>query len=231
MFLTPPIARSAALDIVLSGGVTGNGILLTLLLMSVAACALAVDLWLALRRIAAATDELRRQLPPLVAAGQWPAAVEACRRRPSPLAAVGSAGFAEAPDGWDAVEKAMEAELAEQSARLLRRIDYLSVVGNLAPMLGLLGTVFGMIFAFREVADSQGAARAADLASGIYQALVTTVGGLLVAIPSFAAYAVFRHRIDRTTSELAAAATELLRAMKRGTKPQGAAVAAQGGVR
>ena len=63
-------------------------------------------------------------------------------------------------------------------------------------MVGLLGTVFGMIFAFQEVASTQGSARAADLATGIYQALVTTVGGLLVAIPALAAFAFFRNRID-----------------------------------
>ena len=58
-----------------------------------------------------------------------------------------------------------------------------------------------MIFAFQEVASTQGSARAADLATGIYQALVTTVGGLLVAIPALAAFAVFRNRVDQLVAE------------------------------
>ncbi len=66
----------------------------------------------------------------------------------------------------------------------MRRIEYLSVIGNIAPMVGLLGTVTGMIFAFQQVATTRGAAGAGDLAEGIYQALVTTVGGLVVAIPA-----------------------------------------------
>ncbi|MCA9238589.1 MAG: MotA/TolQ/ExbB proton channel family protein, partial [Planctomycetales bacterium] len=79
----------------------------------------------------------------------------------------------------------------------------------------LLGTVVGMIFAFQEVAETQGAARAAELAGGIYQALVTTVGGLLVAIPSLAVFAVFRNRIDGLVTETAFAAQRALRPLKR----------------
>jgi biopolymer transport protein ExbB len=105
--------------------------------------------------------------------------------------------------------------LAEQSARLLRKIDYLSVIGNIAPMIGLLGTVIGMIFAFQEVANTQGAARAAELASGIYQALVSTVGGLIVAIPSLAAFAVFRNRVDQVIAETAEQAQEAIGPLKR----------------
>ena len=79
--------------------------------------------------------------------------------------------------GWREVEKAVEDSLAQQSARLMRRIEYLSVIGNIAPMVGLLGTVTGMIFAFQQVATTRGAAGAGDLAEGIYQALVN--GGAL----------------------------------------------------
>jgi biopolymer transport protein ExbB len=89
------------------------------------------------------------------------------------------------------------------------------VIGNIAPMIGLLGTVFGMIFAFQEVADTQGAARAAELASGIYQALVTTVGGLIVAIPSLAAFAVFRNRVDQFIAETGKQAQTAIEPVKR----------------
>ena len=67
-------------------------------------------------------------------------------------------GIAEIEFGWNAVEKAVEDALAEQSARLYRKIEYLSVIGNIAPMVGLLGTVVGMIMAFQEVAASQATA-------------------------------------------------------------------------
>ena len=125
------------------------------------------------------------------------------------------AGLAEVDGGWPAVEKAMEDATAEQSARLFRKIEYLSVIGNIAPMLGLLGTVIGMILAFREVADTQGAARAADLAEGIYLALVTTVEGLIVAIPALAAFAVFRNRVDQLVAEATDVAQHAVAPVKR----------------
>ena len=90
-------------------------------------------------------------------------------------------------------------------------------------MVGLLGTVIGMIFAFQEVADTQGAARAAELASGIYQALVTTVGGLLVAIPSLGAFAVFRNRVDELIAETAYTAQHAMLPIKRAQQPRPAA--------
>jgi biopolymer transport protein ExbB len=82
-------------------------------------------------------------------------------------------------------------------------------------MIGLLGTVTGMVFAFQQVADTQGAARAGELAEGIYTALFTTVGGLLVAIPSLAAFAVFRNRVDQLVAEVAYAAHHAMAPLKR----------------
>jgi biopolymer transport protein ExbB len=124
-------------------------------------------------------------------------------------------GLSELDFGWPAMEKAMEDSVAEQAARLYRKIEYLSVIGNLAPMCGLLGTVTGMIFAFQQVAISQGAAGAADLAEGIYSALVTTVGGLVVAIPSLAAFAIFRNRIDQLIAEIAFVAQHVFTPVRR----------------
>ena len=89
------------------------------------------------------------------------------------------------------------------------------MIGNLAPMLGLLGTVVGMILAFKTVAETQGAARAADLAQAIYLALVTTVEGLIVAIPSLAAYAYFRNRVDELMAEVAVTLQQLLAPLRR----------------
>ncbi len=103
----------------------------------------------------------------LLAQGKLKEADQACRERPCPLSFVIVSGIAEVEYGWPAVEKALEDSSAEQAARLYRKLEYLSVIGNLAPMIGLLGTVSGMILAFREVAVSSGSAGAADLASGI----------------------------------------------------------------
>jgi biopolymer transport protein ExbB len=204
-----------AWSIILSGGFTGIAILMLLVLISVIAVALVVEHLLTIRRSILMPEGLAKQVGTRLANNQMTEADKLCRQTPSALAVVVRAGLAETPGGWPAVEKGMEEALAEQSARLLRKIDYLSVIGNIAPMIGLLGTVCGMIFAFQEVANTQGAARAAELASGIYQALVTTVGGLIVAIPSLAAFAVFRNRIDGLIAETGGQAQQAIAPIKR----------------
>ncbi len=142
-------------------------------------------------------------------------AQQACNAQPSFLSFVLMHGMAELEFGWSAVEKALEDALAEQSARLFRKIEYLSVIGNIAPMVGLLGTVIGMIIAFQNVASTQGTASAPQLAEGIYQALVTTVGGLIVAIPSIGAFAIFRNRIDQFVAEAAYLAQHVFGPLRR----------------
>lgn len=198
-------------DILSAGGVVG----MLILLLSLAAVALVVEHVMTLREPVLMPPGLADDVFQLLSAGKPSLAVERCRQQPSFLAFVLDAGLSEAEGGWPATEKALEDAMADQSARLFRKIEYLSVIGNIAPMLGLLGTVVGMIFAFREVADTQGAARAADLAEGIYLALVTTVLGLIVAIPALGAFAIFRNRVDQLVAETAYVAQHVFRPLKR----------------
>ncbi|HIN52760.1 MAG TPA: MotA/TolQ/ExbB proton channel family protein, partial [Planctomycetes bacterium] len=170
-------APDGLLDIVFSGGLTGMAILILLLGLSLTAVYLVVDHILTLRASEIMPVELGVQLRELLSSGKYREADALCRETPCFLSFVISHGLGELEGGWSAVEKAMEDAMAEQSARLFRKIEYLSVIGNIAPMVGLLGTVTGMIFAFQQVAATQGGAGAGDLAEGIYQALVTTVGG------------------------------------------------------
>ncbi len=206
-----PAPRSSLLDLLKAGGPIGH----TILLLSVVAVALVVDYSVSIRAQTlmprGLADRVRQQLQ----AGQVAEALRECQAQPNALASVLQAGLSELDGGWTMVEKAMEDAVAEQSARFSRRIDYLTVIGNIAPMLGLLGTVTGMIEAFQTVAETQGVARAADLAKGIYEALVTTVEGLVVAIPSLGLYAFFRNRVDQLISEVAYAAQHALLPLRR----------------
>lgn len=190
-------------DIVFSGGWVGVLIVLTLLMLSLLAAYLIIEQIMTLRKREIMPTGLADEVRQLLAQGRLPEADGACRQRPSPLAFVLISGLSEIDFGWQAMEKAMEDAVAEQAAKLYRKIEYLSVIGNLAPMCGLLGTVTGMIMAFQQVAVTQGTAGAAQLAEGIYSALVTTVAGLVVAIPSLGAFAVFRNRVDQLIAETA----------------------------
>ncbi len=96
------------------------------------------------------------------------------------------------------------------AAELNRRISYLADIGSIAPMLGLLGTVLGMIRSFSVVANDVAATRPMLLADGVAEALVTTAAGLVIGIPALAAYAFFRGRVQGLISDLETATTQLL---------------------
>jgi biopolymer transport protein ExbB len=209
-----PRAPETLLEIVFSGGWVGITIMVLIILCSVAALALAAEQLLALRTSVLMPPGLRERVQQQLVAGNLKGAFQACEAQPSFLSFVLRASLSEAESGWSAVEKALEDSTAEQTARLMRRVEYLAVIGSIAPMLGLLGTVVGLTFAFHEVASTQGVARAADLADGIYHALVSTVGGLIVAIPSMAMYAALRNRIDQLAAETAYAALHVLGPVK-----------------
>lgn len=206
---------SGLIDIVFSGGVIGLLIMLLLFALSITAAYLVFDQIMALRRTEVLPAGLAEAVRQALLTGQIQQADAACRRSPSVLGFVLHNGLTELELGWPQVEKAIEDALAEQSSRLMRRIEYLSVIGNIAPMVGLLGTVTGMIIAFQQVALSEGAAGAGELAEGIYQALVTTVGGLVIAIPSLGAFAIFRNRVDGLIAEAAYESQHALGPIKR----------------
>lgn len=203
------------ISIVFSGGPIGIAIMLILIATSMASMYLVIEQALNLRRKIVLPEKLGDRVRTNLLAGRVAEAQQACRDTPSVLSAVLARGLEELDGGYEAVEEAVEDALAEQSARLFRRVEYLSVLANLAPMLGLLGTVVGMVLCFREVASTQGNAGAAQLADGIYQALVTTVAGLMIAIPSLAAFALFRNRVDQIIAEAASIALHVYTPLKR----------------
>ncbi|TWT74940.1 MotA/TolQ/ExbB proton channel family protein [Allorhodopirellula solitaria] len=209
----------SAWEIITSGGVPGLVILLVLVLLSLVAVYLVIDQVISLRRRDFIPEGLASEVAAALRESRWSDAESALQRRPSVLAGVVSIALANREFGWSEMEKSVENALVEQSAQLHRRIDYLSMIANLSPMVGLLGTVSGMIFAFRQVAASRGAAGAGDLAEGIYQALVTTVGGLIVAIPALAAAGILRARVDELLSEVTRNAEAALLPLRRRTSP------------
>lgn len=202
-------------EIIFSGGIVGATFILILLVLSMMAAYLIFDHLMTIQRKELMPEGLSDQVRQALMAGDAGAARDACNARPSFLSFVLMHGISELEFGWSSVEKSLEDALAEQSARLFRKVEYLSVIGNIAPMVGLLGTVTGMIFAFQSVAATQGTASAPQLATGIYQALVTTVGGLIVAIPAIGAFAIFRNRIDQFVAEAAYLAQHVFTPLRR----------------
>ncbi len=115
---------------------------------------------------------------------------------------------------YGAMLAAMENSVSEQSAILMRRIEMLNLIGNTGPLIGLLGTVLGMIISFYELGASSGAAKPSDLAVGISTALWHTFGGLAVAIPAMMIFGFYRNKADRICTRAALLSEELLESLR-----------------
>jgi biopolymer transport protein ExbB len=128
---------------------------------------------------------------------------------------------------FSSMKEAMETAIGEQTAEQFRKIEYLNILGNLGPLLGLLGTVLGMIDAFSEMNRAGGSANPSDLAGGISKALAHTFLGLMLAVPCLAAFGVLRTIVDRLTIQASLIAEELLLMIKPAeAKPAAAGAAA-----
>jgi biopolymer transport protein ExbB len=125
-----------------------------------------------------------------------------------PIAAVLHSGLLRAKKGPEAVEKAIETAASIQTAGLERGLIWLATVANIAPLLGFLGTVSGMIHAFEAIAAAEEVS-AKLVATGIYEALITTAAGLIVAIPVQTAHNYFVSRIDKFVIDMEESGAEL----------------------
>ena len=207
-----PVALNYTIvDLIRFGGWVGY----VIIFLSVVAVALVVEYALSIRlKILAPPAEIER-LRDLVARGAWDEIVASLDSPDcSLLAAVVARGIKENGRGYDAVVKAMEDAADERTGALLRKIEHLNMIGNIAPMLGLLGTVLGMVTSFNQISVSVGGVDPRLLAKGIFQALMTTVMGLVVAIPALYAFAVFRNRVDATVAAVSETAEELVEPLK-----------------
>ena len=130
-------------------------------------------------------------------------ALEYCKQSGSPIARVLAAGIKRLGEPVELLEKHIQEAGERVVLRLRRYLRLLALIASITPLMGLLGTIFGMIMAFQTVATSAGALGKAELlAKGIYQAMISTAGGLMVAIPVLIAYHWISAKIDQRVSEI-----------------------------
>lgn len=142
-------------------------------------------------------------------------AMEYCKEEPGVMSNILMAGFSNVEEGFDVIQDVINAVADLESEKLLQKVTYLSVVSNLAPMLGLLGTVQGMIYAFAVLGtQAAGAAQQAMLAMNISQALYTTAAGLLVAVPAVAFFYFFRNRANNIILTMVITTIDLIKALR-----------------
>lgn len=172
----------------------------------------AVDCAITVRPVRIMPEDLTTAVTEAMSEGDVLKALEACENEPGPLANVLMAGFSHVEEGFDVIEEAIGTAADLETENLMQKITWLSVVGNLSPMLGLLGTVQGMIAAFANLAG--GAPDVGQLAVNISQALFTTAGGLTIAVPCVAFYYVFRNSANKIVLRMEAMTMELIKDLR-----------------
>ncbi len=209
-------AQDAAADTSMSLGQVveyGGMLIYVLAAMSVVGLALVIYFFMSLRKTHILPSTLLRELTDQLKEGRLKSAESVCNGSGTPIAAICGAALSyvnrtEKPNPA-LLREIIEGEGGRQAAQIQTQTQYLLDIAVIAPMIGLLGTVMGMLKAFNTVALDLAKAKPMLLAGGVSQALVTTVAGLIVAIPAMIAYAYFRGRASKLIADLETTSTEM----------------------
>lgn len=204
-------------SLIKAGGIT----MIPLGILSFAMITFIVQNFISLREKTLLHKEMLPELLEMMLAKKGRDALIYCREHPSMFTNTFAAGLERCIKGdvdFEKVHEAVEEASIEQMTVLMKPIRYLSIIGATSPMLGLLGTVLGMIKAFQTM-GTQGMAKPEMLAANIGEALITTAAGLIIAIPAMAFFFYFNNRSDKTLATLGRNLGYLFDALETGEKP------------
>ena len=193
------------MDLILSGG----PILVAIVIVSLYALYVFLTRFLKLSKERVDSDRLMARVNAAVREHDLDSALSACETHGGPVARVLEAALERLPYGRAAVEAAFQEASLQEEQRLARGLRPLATIAQIAPLMGLLGTVTGMIIAFAEISQ-QGTGNPAALADGIGQALVTTAAGMMVAIPVLIGQSVLASKVDAMLLEIDRRREELM---------------------
>lgn len=191
--------------------VRGGPVMVPIGICSLVALTLVIERLITLRRRAIVPSAFPSELEAALQSGGRHAALQACERDGSSLARVFAAGVKRLGQPVETVERAMQEAGERESIRLRKHLRALALIGSISTLLGLLGTITGMITAFQTVATSgEALGRTELLAKGIYEAMITTAAGLIVAIPVQICYHWLASKVDRLVQAIDLSATEFV---------------------
>lgn len=209
------IGGGGFLSVVKGGGAMGVLLWLAILATSLWGVHLIIDSFVKIRHKKIMPPELVDRVRESMEDGDIEKAINICREEDSSMANILMEGFSHVEEGFDVIQDVINAVADLESERLLQKVTYLSVVSNMAPMLGLMGTVQGMIYAFKTLGTQDaGALQQAMLALNISQALYTTMAGLSVAVPAVAFYYYFRNRANNIILNMVITTIDLIKDLR-----------------
>lgn len=183
--------------------------------MSLAMVYLAAEYCLTIRRKALLPADAEAEITRLVQETEIKRLAVEIGQRDDILSMAVAKALAKGIDDWFRMRETMFESVQEQAVGLMRRIEWINLIGNVSPMVGLFGTVVGMIQLFNAMAAAGGQPQPVQLAAGISVALVTTFWGLLIAIPALTVYGIFRNRIETLANEAMTQGEEILAQVRR----------------
>lgn len=206
-----PQTEMSAMDMIEKGGI----IMWPLAIISLVTLILVFLYFITIRRNSVVSDRFMNSAEALIRKHDYLGLVSQCQRQNKSIARVAekTLDFMTKNSGvsFAEVREVAEAEGSRQTGILTQRISYLSDIGAIAPMVGLLGTVLGMIQAFMEIGNGNfEGVKQMGLGAGISEALITTASGLIIGITALVFYSVFRGRVQKYIAELEAASTHLM---------------------
>ncbi|MDD3375598.1 MAG: MotA/TolQ/ExbB proton channel family protein [Candidatus Omnitrophica bacterium] len=193
--------------------VAGGPIMIPIILCSFFALAITIEKFIYFSMIKTNPQELRKDIFNLIKNNKIKDAVAYCEESRSPIAKVLEAGILKFGSSKEEIKEALTDASLFEIPKLERRLTALATIAHITPLLGLLGTVTGMASNFHMIqmrATSLNPVTPGDLAGGIWEALLTTVAGLIVAIPTFVIYNYLVSRINKFVLEMERSATELV---------------------
>ncbi len=188
----------------------GGFIMWPILLCSVLAVAIIIDRYIVLRKAKINVPAFMVRIRGLIKKKDISGAISFCMEEKSPVANIIRKGLKKYRLGHGRVKEAIENAGSQEVGKLEKGLSVLATVAGIAPLLGFLGTVTGMISAFMRIQDLAGAANPADLASGIWEALVTTAFGLIVGIPALAFYNYFLSAVKKLVGDMETVANDVV---------------------
>ncbi len=197
----------------------GGPVLWAILILAFLAVVMGIYLFLTVTPRREAPTKLLRRVTNQIRAGDTPGAIMLCEGRDELMARVLHAGLKMADQERYIIQESMESEGERGAAELWQRISYMNNVGVLAPLLGLLGTVWGMIGAFGAIALDSSQVKGLTMAYSVSQAMITTAAGLLLAIPALMMYYYLRGRVLRVVATVESRASEFVELIVRSRQP------------
>ncbi len=193
----------------------GGFLMWPIMFCSCVAMAIIIDRFRFLRRATIDTREFMDTMRQVLRQNRIQEAINICDETDAPVARIMKAGILKNTRGKEEIREAIEDAGNLELPHLERHLSALATCANIAPLLGLLGTVTGMITAFAQIQNKRGQVNPADLAEGIGSALVTTAAGLTVAIPILVVYNWLVTRVDNMVVEMEISSAELVELLTR----------------